>query len=99
MHNAIQVSGGIDSLALLFNLRGLWDDSIVMWGDTGAAYHDVETLMDDVRQLVPHFLHVRGDQPGVTRQVWLAGGRGAGEPHAHGRAGIRSAADRVSVAA
>ena len=38
MHNVIQISGGIDSMALLFYLRGLWDDSIVMWCDTGAAY-------------------------------------------------------------
>jgi 3'-phosphoadenosine 5'-phosphosulfate sulfotransferase (PAPS reductase)/FAD synthetase len=61
--NAIQVSGGIDSLALLFHLRALWDDSIVMWGDTGAAYDDVIDLMDRIRRMVPHFLCVRSEQP------------------------------------
>lgn len=66
MHNAIQVSGGIDSMALLFHLRGLWEDSIVMWGDTGAAYSEVEALMDDVRQMVPHFLYVRANQPAIV---------------------------------
>jgi phosphoadenosine phosphosulfate reductase len=68
MHNVIQVSGGIDSMALLFYLRGLWDDSIVMWGDTGATYRDVELMMDDVRQLVPHFMQVRADQPAVLAE-------------------------------
>jgi len=65
MHNVIQVSGGIDSMALLFSLRPLWHDALVMWGDSGAAYSDVVELMDKVRALVPHFMHVRGDQPGV----------------------------------
>jgi phosphoadenosine phosphosulfate reductase len=66
MHNVIQVSGGIDSLALLFHLRGLWEDSLVMWCDTGAAYSDVAELMGDVRAMVPHFQRVEGDQPGVV---------------------------------
>ena len=68
MQNVIQVSGGIDSMALLFYLRPLWDDSIVMWGDTGAAYKATEELMDCLRILVPHFMQVRGDQPAVIRE-------------------------------
>jgi phosphoadenosine phosphosulfate reductase len=67
MHNVIQISGGIDSMAMLIYLRGLWSDSVVMWGDTGAAYPETTELMEDVRRMVPHFLHVQGDQPEVIR--------------------------------
>jgi 3'-phosphoadenosine 5'-phosphosulfate sulfotransferase (PAPS reductase)/FAD synthetase len=68
VHNVIQISGGIDSMALLFHLRGLWPDSLVMWGDTGASYIDVAELMDNVQRMVPHFLHVQGDQPSVIAE-------------------------------
>jgi phosphoadenosine phosphosulfate reductase len=71
MQNAIQISGGIDSMALLFHMKPLWPESLVMWGDTGAAYPDVDELMDEVRQMVPHFMQVRGDQPEViARYGW-----------------------------
>jgi len=68
MRNVIQISGGIDSMALLFFTRPVWRDSIVMWCDPGASYEDVQTLMERVRQLVPHFMVVRGDQPDVIRE-------------------------------
>lgn len=66
--NSIQISGGVDSLALLFSLRGMWQDSIVMWVNSGAAYPDTVAWMARVREMVPNFMEVRGDQPKAIRE-------------------------------
>jgi 3'-phosphoadenosine 5'-phosphosulfate sulfotransferase (PAPS reductase)/FAD synthetase len=71
MRNAIQISGGVDSMAMLFLLRPQWDDSIVMWCDSGAAYPDVAALMERVRDLVPNYCRVQGHQPeSIKRYGW-----------------------------
>jgi hypothetical protein len=67
--NAIQISGGVDSMAMLHHLRHLWDDSVVMWCDTGAAYAETRALMERVKKLVPRFRVVHGNQPEVIARA------------------------------
>lgn len=61
--NALQFSGGIDSLATLWTLREQWDDLHVFWLNTGAAYEDTIKYMGRVKRLVPHFHEIQGVQP------------------------------------
>lgn len=67
-HAVIQVSGGKDSLAVLYLLRPHWDKCTVMWVNTGAAYPETVALMERIRAEVPRFLEVRSDQPGNVEQ-------------------------------
>jgi len=64
MH-AIQFSGGVDSLAVLWLLREYWPHVHVFWCNTGAAYDSTREYMERVRKLVPNFHEVRSDQPQV----------------------------------
>ena len=59
----LQFSGGKDSLACLYWLRPVWDKTIVLWLNTGDAHPETKAQMDEVRDLVPHFLEVMSDQP------------------------------------
>lgn len=59
---ALQFSGGLDSLAVLFLKRREWDDITVMWCNTGAAYPETERLMVRIQKLVPHFMEVKSDK-------------------------------------
>jgi len=60
---ALQLSGGKDSLTCLFLTRPYWDRITVYWTNTGAAFPETIELMDKVRNMVPHFMEIRTNQP------------------------------------
>lgn len=73
MKNVIGISGGKDSLALLYLLRDKWAESVVIWVNSGAAYDDTVSLMAEISEMVPHFEEVRSDQPAhVASYGWPA---------------------------
>ena len=59
----LQFSGGKDSLACLYLYKNSWHDLTVVFINTGAAYPEILSLMDEVKKVVPHFLEVKSDQP------------------------------------
>jgi len=63
LKKALQFSGGKDSLACLYLLEPIWNELLVVWGNTGAAYQETIELMEKVKNLVPHFQEVKSDQP------------------------------------
>lgn len=65
---AIQFSGGKDSLACLYLYRERWDTTYVVWLDTGAAYPEMIEYMEKWKQRLPHFIHVKSDQPSNVRE-------------------------------
>ena len=65
---AIQFSGGKDSLACLYLYRERWDTTYVVWLDTGAAYPEMVEYMEKWKQRLPHFIHVKSDQPSNVRE-------------------------------
>lgn len=67
----LQFSGGKDSLACLYLLRPYWDRLTVMWTNTGAAFPETLELMSRIRAMVPHFVEVKGDQPGHVALMGL----------------------------
>lgn len=58
---ALQFGGGKDSLACLHLLRPQWDEILVTWMNTGAAFPETIEQMDAIAKLVPHFLEVKSD--------------------------------------
>lgn len=58
---ALQFGGGKDSLAVLHLLRAHWDEILVVWLNTGAAFPETEAQMREIAAMVPHFLEVRSD--------------------------------------
>lgn len=62
---ALQVSGGKDSLALLYLLRPWWDRVCVYWLNTGDAYPEMIERMARIRDEVPNFREVAGRQPEI----------------------------------
>jgi len=58
-----EFSGGKDSLACLYLLRPYWERITVLWCNTGDAFPETIEQMEGVKQLVPHFVEVRSDQP------------------------------------
>ena len=60
---ALSFSGGKDSLACLFLLEPLWNELVVVWGNTGAAHPSTHEMMERVRKRVPHFREVKSNQP------------------------------------
>lgn len=67
-HIALQVSGGRDSIACLYLMRPYWDRMTVYWLDTGAAYPETQSTMEQIRAMVPNFVRVQGRQPEVIEQ-------------------------------
>lgn len=65
---ALQFSGGKDSLACLHLWRDRLDETVVVWCNSGAAYPETIAQMERIRSWVPHFLEVKGDQPGVIER-------------------------------
>jgi len=63
---ALQVSGGKDSLACLYLLRPYWPKLTVYWCNTGAPFPETVEVMEQVRAMVPRFVEIKGDQPGVV---------------------------------
>ena len=62
MTTVLQFSGGKDSLAMLHLLKPRWNELVVMWCNTGAAFPETIELMRDVQTTVPYFLEVKGTQ-------------------------------------
>jgi phosphoadenosine phosphosulfate reductase len=62
----LHFSGGKDSLATLYLMRPHWDDITVMWCNTGDAFPETRLQMDAIKQMVPHFIEVKSDQPAQT---------------------------------
>lgn len=62
---ALYLSGGKDSLALLYVMRPWWDRLTVVWLDSGDAPRDTHALMEQVKAMVPNFTAVRANQPEV----------------------------------
>jgi phosphoadenosine phosphosulfate reductase len=62
---ALQFSGGRDSIACLYLMRPWWDRLTVYWCDTGAAYPETVSLVAKVREMVPNFAVIQGQQPAV----------------------------------
>ncbi len=60
---ALQLSGGRDSLAVLYLLRDYWHKLTVYWCNTGAAYPETIEVMAQVRAMVPNFVEIAGEQP------------------------------------
>lgn len=67
MKNVISFGGGKDSLALLYLLEPIWGDSVVVWCNAGAPYHETVEQMKRVRNMVPYFLEVKSDVQGFIR--------------------------------
>lgn len=65
---ALQFSGGRDSIACLYLMRPYWDRLTVYWTDTGSAYPETMGLMALVRDMVPNFAVINGQQPQVIAQ-------------------------------
>jgi phosphoadenosine phosphosulfate reductase len=66
--DVLQFSGGKDSLACLYLLREKWDEIVVLWCNTGAAYPEVLDFMRKIQAMVPNFHEVRSDQPANVAQ-------------------------------
>ena len=84
-------SAGKDSLALLLLMQPYWDRITVVWSNPGNPHAETSAYMGRIRELVPHFAEVRGDQPEwIKRNGWpvdvvpvtasLEGAIGAGTP-------------------
>lgn len=58
----LQFSGGKDSLACLYLLKPYWHKLKVFWVNTGAAYPETISQMQDVSKLVS-FTEIKSDQP------------------------------------
>lgn len=68
---ALQLSGGRDSIACLYLMRPYWDRLTVYWCDTGAAYPETVQTMAKIREMVPHFAVIDGQQPAVIEQYGI----------------------------
>lgn len=69
--NSIQISGGVDSMALLWLLKSKWPESVVMWANSGAAYPETEERMARIAKMVPHFRVVHSSQIKVVAEHGL----------------------------
>jgi phosphoadenosine phosphosulfate reductase len=58
---ALQLSGGKDSMAMLFHLRPLWGKLTVYWSNPGNPPKESVELMGRVRALVPNFVEITSD--------------------------------------
>jgi phosphoadenosine phosphosulfate reductase len=63
---ALQVSGGKDSLALLYLLMPWWKRLCVYWLNTGDAYPEMIERMARIRAEVPYFREINGCQPEIV---------------------------------
>ena len=68
---ALQFSGGRDSIACLYLMRPYWDRLTVYWCDTGAPYPETVSLVAKVRDMVPNFAVIRGEQPNVIAEYGI----------------------------
>jgi len=64
---ALHVSGGKDSLSVLHSLKPWWNRLKVYWLNTGDPVPATEEMMKGIKNLVPEFIEVKGNQPEVIR--------------------------------
>jgi phosphoadenosine phosphosulfate reductase len=64
---ALQVSGGIDSLAVLHGVMPWIDRVCVYWLNPGNPFPETLAIMDEIREVVPHFREVAGLQKHVVK--------------------------------
>ena len=65
---ALMFSGGRDSLACLHLTQPYWEQTTVVWVNPQANFPEIESVMQAVREIVPHFLEVTTDQPASIEQ-------------------------------
>lgn len=58
---ACSFSGGKDSLACVYILRGHWDRIKFYHNDTGDLLPEVRAVVSQVEAMVPHFVRIQGD--------------------------------------
>lgn len=58
---AIQFSGGKDSLALVYLLADILEDTPVYWANAGDPLPETLRIVDHVRTMAPKFIEVRSD--------------------------------------
>jgi phosphoadenosine phosphosulfate reductase len=70
---ALQFSGGKDSLALLWYMQAMWPFIDVIFMDTGDMYPSTLKRVEELKSIVPSFIHLKSDAPAYRRQH--------GDPH------------------
>lgn len=68
---ALQLSGGRDSLAVLYLMRPYWGRLTVYWCNTGDTFPETSDIMEQVRTMVPRFVEIAGAQPEVIATFGL----------------------------
>lgn len=68
---AMQLSGGRDSIAVLYLMRPFLDRLTVYWVNTGAAFPETVDLMDQLRAWIPNFVEIDGNQPAYVEQFGI----------------------------
>ena len=58
---ALQFSGGRDSMAVLYLLKGFLDQLTVYWTNPGDQYPETLEVVNRVREMVPNFVEIRTD--------------------------------------
>lgn len=64
---ALQLSGGRDSIACLYLMRPHLDRITVYWLNTGDAFPETLDVMDQLRELCPHFVEIDSDSRAVQQ--------------------------------
>jgi 3'-phosphoadenosine 5'-phosphosulfate sulfotransferase (PAPS reductase)/FAD synthetase len=67
----LQLSGGKDSIACVYLLRPYLDRITVYWVNTGAAYPETIDVIDALREFIPNFVEISGNQPSVIEQFGI----------------------------
>lgn len=69
----LQVSGGRDSLAVLYLMyeHGVLDRLTVYWVNTGDAFPETLEILTMVRHLAPNFVEIEGKQPEVIARFGI----------------------------
>lgn len=68
---ALQFSGGKDSLALIYLLAEFLDRITVYWLNTGAAFPETVSLVEQIRAMAPNFVEIEGRQPAVIEEFGI----------------------------
>jgi 3'-phosphoadenosine 5'-phosphosulfate sulfotransferase (PAPS reductase)/FAD synthetase len=58
---ALELSGGKDSVAVLYLLRDVLDKITVYWLNTGDAYPETVAIIEECKKLCPHFVEVKSN--------------------------------------
>ena len=58
---ALELSGGKDSVAVLYLLRDILDRITVYWLNTGDPYPETVAIIEECKKICPHFVEVRSN--------------------------------------